>query len=96
MVVEWRQACIMQDKIKQQQMHENTKVSEWFKENSKIEVEKLGPCEDFGRNVKLNYEYYFKLFDVLEFFIMTESTVIRNEIKNERRRILATGDMQKY
>jgi hypothetical protein len=59
-------------------------------------VDELGECEDFGKSIKINFEYFFNLFDVLEFFINIESSTIRNEVKAERRAILATGDMTKY
>ena len=95
-IVEWKQACVMQGKIKQDQMISDNQLSTWFKENAKKYVDELGECEDFGKNIKINFEYFFNLFDVLEFFINIESSTIRNEVKAERRAILATGDMTKY
>jgi hypothetical protein len=95
-IVEWRQAMIMEDKIKQEQMNSNNVLTDWFMENAKKEVEALGTHDSYGKNTRIDFDHYWDMFDILEYYVNCESACIRQEVKAERRKILASGDEKSY
>lgn len=83
---------IMEDKILQEQMNNKNVLTEWFKENARKDVEALGKHESYGKNTRIEFDHFWDMFDILEYYVNCESACIRQEVRTERRKILATGD----
>lgn len=49
-ICEWKQASIMEAKLKEDKIAEDNQLTEWFKENSKSLIEDLGENAEAGMN----------------------------------------------